>query len=553
MKSGFSYLDTVFINGTVITVDHRDEIAEAVGIGGDKIVFVGPASDLVEKMGPDTKIIDITGRTLIPGFIDTHFHPILSGLLGNEPNSPIINTGFENCKSIEALLELVRKAVQGRAAGEWISMMGYDHNRILEKRHVTLEELDRVAPNHPVQCMRTCGHICVYNSKALEMIGVRDGGDAEKYPKNEIVVENGKLTGLVKDNTHFLLWRKIHYSEGVQTSGAMKSNQCLLENGITSVHDAGEFSLSSYKIMKDLCEKRKFKPRQYMLVHNVYGKACALEENANFLASGLKTGAGDQYFRFGSCKFMVDGGSSGPSCATRQAYSHDSALSGVISWEREEIRDYIKIIHDAGCQITAHAVGDLAIEYMVEGYEIAFKTNPRRDARHRIEHCAIVDQDLIDRMADLNVCPSCNPGFIAWNGTNYTNFYGERMKYFVALRSMIDAGIKVSLASDSPSGPIEPIAIIDAAINRIDRVNQNQTDDTQGISILEAIRLFTINGAYSSYEEKIKGSIEPGKLADLVVLSQDILQVPKDKILDVKVDLTMIDGVIEYERRGDSV
>jgi hypothetical protein len=354
---------------------------------------------------------------------------------------------------------------------------------------------------------------------------------------------------MVKDHTHFLVWGKVVYTEEQQIRAAMKSNDLLLRNGITSVHDAGEFLTLSYRIMQKLCKERKFKPREYMMIHDVYGKSFAIEENEHMFKLGLLTGLGDAYFRLGSSKFMIDGGTSGPSCATRQPYSHDPDMPGILGWSREEVRDYIKRINDAECQATAHAVGDLAIEFMVEGYEHAFETNPRPEARHRIEHCAIVDLDLVQRMAKLNICPTCNPGFIAWNGRNYTKFYGEeRMKYFMALRSMLDEGVKVSIASDSPSGPVEPISIIDAAVNRIDRVSGMQTDPTQAITVLEAIRLYTLHGAYSSYEDHIKGSLEVGKLADLVVLSGDILRQPKESLLDLKVDMTIIDGIVEYDR-----
>ena len=156
---------------------------------------------------------------------------------------------------------------------------------------------------------------------------------------------------------------------------------------------------------------------------------------------------------------------------------------------------------------------------------------------------------MIDRMAKLNICPTCNPGFIAWNGSNYIKYYGERMKYFSALRSMIDAGVRVSIASDSPSGPVEPISIIDAAVNRIDRVTGMQTDPAQAISVREAIRLYTLNGAYSSYEDHIKGSLEPGKLADVVVLSENILETPKEELLRVEIQMTMVDGIIEFEKK----
>src|SRR5665648_763749 len=486
-------IDVAFINGSVITINEKDEIAEAVGIKDNKIVFVGSTEDLTEIIDQKTKIIDLEGKSLVPGFIDSHFHPILKGLFGDDEDSSIINTSYDNCHSIEDILKFVRKAAKKRGPGAWISMMGYAQNSILEKRHITLEELDQAAPDNPVQCMRNCGHICIYNSKALETIG------------------------------------------------------------IFNVQDAGEFLALSYKIMQKLCRERKFKPREYMMIHDVYGKHFAIEENEHLFALGLLTGLGNEYCRLGSSKFMIDGGTSGPSCATREPYSHDPDMPGILAWKREEVREYIRKINDADCQATAHAVGDLAIEFMVEGYEHAFRTNPRPEARHRIEHCAITDLDLIQRMARMNICPTCNPGFIAWNGSNYTRYYGDRMKYFMALRTMIDEGVNVSIASDSPSGPVEPIAIIDAAVNRIDRVTGIQTDPTQAITVMEAIRLSTLNGAYNSYEEQIKGSIETGKMADLVVLSKDILKIPKENILDVEIQMTMIDGKIEYEQTDGKI
>ncbi len=550
MKMNFdrSYIDMAFINGSVITVNEKEDIEEAVGIKESEIVFVGTTEELLSLTDETTKIIDLQGKTLMPGFIDTHYHPILNGFFGNDENASIINTSYDNCPSIENILDLIRKAAKNRGPGAWISMMGYDQNSIKEKRHITLGELDDAAPENPVQCMRTCGHICIYNSIALKEIGVNGPKDVDKYPENEIVVEDGQLTGMVKDHTHFLLWSKVKYTEEQQVAAALKSSDLLLQNGITSVHDAGEFMTSSYRIMQKLCKSRQFKPRQYMLIHNVYGKPFAIEENDHLFALGILTGLGDEYFRIGSSKFMIDGGTSGPSCATREPYSHDPDMPGILGWEREEVKEYIKKINDAGCQATAHAVGDLAVEFMVEGYEYAFSTNPRPEARHRIEHCTLVDLDLVKRMAKLNICPTCNPGFIAWNGRNYTKFYEERMKYFSALRSMIDEGVRVSIASDAPSGPIEPIRNIDAAVNRIDRITGMQTDKTQAITPLEAIRLYTLNGAYSSYEEKIKGSIEIGKIADIVVLSGDIMNTSNENLLDLSVDMTMVDGIIEYQK-----
>ena len=538
-------IDIGFINGHVLTVNQNNDTAEAVGVKGNKIAFVGKTADLLKITGRETRIIDLDGRSLLPGFIDTHFHPILSGFFGKDADSSIIDTSINNCSSIEDILYLVRKAAEKKGPGAWISMMGYDQNTIKEKRHITLKELDQAAPNNPVQCMRTCGHVCVYNSKALEEIGVYKSLDAKKYPENEIVIENNRLTGIVKDHTHFLLWSKVVYSKEEQIKAAIRSNQLLLKNGITSIHDAGEFMASSYRIMQKLCKEREFKPRVNMLIHNVYGKRFALEENEHFLQLGFTTGLGDELFRVGPCKFMIDGGTGGPSCATRMPYSHDPSLPGILGWEKEEIASYIKRINEAWCQATAHAVGDLAVEYMVEGYEKAFFDMPRNEARHRIEHCTLVDLDLIRRMAKMNICPSLIPGFISWNGSNYKKYYGERMKYFCALRSMLDEGVKASIGSDSPSGPVEPMKVIDAAINRIDRNTMEQTDPYQSVKLEEIIRAYTLNGAYSSYEDDIKGSIEVGKLADLIVLTKNIFKT--QDLLSIRTALTMIDGIIEFE------
>lgn len=547
MNFDYSYIDIGFYNGTVVTVNKNDDIEEAVGIKGNKIVFVGKSEELKKLSDDKTILIDLKGRALLPGLIDSHYHPILSGLFGDEPDSSIINIKDDTCKSIEDIKDKIVEAAKVKKPGEWISMMGYDPQNLEEDRHPTIEDLDEVSPDNPVQCMHIGGHVCVYNTLALQELGVYGPEDAKKFPKDEVEVKDGKLTGMVRDHTHFALWSKVDYSPEEQAVAAMKSHEHLLENGITSIHDCGECGPSSYHIMQKLCLSRKFKVRSYMLIHNIYGKPFSLEENANFLKLGYQTGLGNEYFRVGSNKFMIDGGSSAPSSAMKEPYSHDPDLPGILGWEEDEIADYIKLIHDADCQATAHAIGDLAVEYMVRGYEKALADNPRENHRHRIEHCTFVDEDLLKRMAKLGICPSVNPGMIQVGGKDYERFYGDRMKYCIALRSMIDLGMKPSISSDYPSGPAG-LATIDAAVNRYDRVKEHQTDETQKISVLEAIRCATYNGAYLSFEEDIKGSIEVGKLADLIILSENILDYPEERINEILVDMTMIDGNIEYIR-----
>ena len=544
----YSYADYAFKNGKVITVNEKDEIVEAVAVKGNKIVYAGDNAELDKIIDPATKVIDLKGRTLMPGIIDSHFHPILNGLLEPKIDAAMIDTRYAYCKSVAEMLDMIRQAVKLKSAAQWVSMMGYEPLLLKEQRHPTLEELDAAAPENPVHCMHGGGHICMYNSKALAYLGVYGPEDAKKYPEGEVEVVDGKLTGLVRGHTHFWLWGQVVYTEESQIRAAMNSHKQLLEAGITSIHDCGECGASSYHTMQKLIRNKTFKVRSYMMIHSIFGKPYSLEQNAHWMDLGLMSGLGDEHFKIGSCKFMIDGGSGGPSCATREPYSHDPELKSERGWEREEVAEYIKKINDAECQATSHAIGDMAVEFMVEGYEKAFETNPRPDLRHRIEHCSLTDQNLIDRMAKMNICPSVNAGLVAALGANYEKFYGDRCKYFGALRSMLDAGIMCSLHSDAPSGPYG-LKAIDGAVNRYDRNKHVQCDRTQAISVLEAIRCSTINAAYAAFEENIKGSIEIGKLADMSVLSDDILTIDPMDIYNLDVDLTMIDGKIEYERK----
>ena len=552
MNFDFSYLDIAFKNGSVITVNAQDEIAQAVGVKGNKIVFVGSNEDIDQLIDEKTQVIDLKGRTLMPGLNDSHYHPILNGMIGTELDSAMVDTGFARAKDIPALLAILKAVTDTKAPGKWVSSMGFEATLLKEQRYPTLEELDAVAPNNPLQAITCNGHNAIYNSKALEYLKVYGPEDAKKYPEGEVVVVDGKLTGEVRGHTHFWLWGQVEYTEPQQRKAAMKSQKQCLELGITSVGDMGECDAPSYHIMQKMCRDGDFKIRSYMALHSIFGKHYSLEDNEHWMKLGFVTGLGDEHFRVGPCKFMIDGGSGGPTCYTREPYSHDPSAPSERGWEREETWDYIKKVDDAECQCTAHAMGDGAIEFMVEGYEKAFEACEDKEAfkarRHRIEHCMLVDQDLIDRMAKMNICPSVNAGLQIRNGKNLARFYGpKREKFLGALKSMMEAGVVCSLHSDAPSGPVG-FEMIDGAVNRYDLRQGYQCDMSQAVTVLQAIRCCTYNAAYQSYEEKIKGSIEVGKLADLIICDRDILAMDTHELHNVKVDLTMIDGKVEYQR-----
>lgn len=541
--------DHAFLNGSVVSVDATDTIHEAIGIKGNRILWAGTNEEVREFIGEDTIVHDLQGKTLMPGINDTHFHPILSGLLGSTVDSGMIDTTTKNCPTLAEMFNKLRKALETREPGQWVSMMGYEPMLFKdEQRHPTLRELDEIAPENPVHCMHGGGHICMYNSRALEQLGIFSAEDAAKFPKDEVEVVDGKLTGQLRGHTHFKLWGKVDYTEDMQTRAAMKSYQLCIENGITSIGDMGEAGKTSYRLMQKLTRQRQFKVRVNMALHSIFGKEYSLTDNDHWMELGFTSGLGDEYFRVGPSKFMIDGGSGGPSCATREPYSHDPDMVREKGWGRQETSDYIWKLYQAGNQITAHAIGDEAIEFMIEGFERCFQDDPEffRSMRHRIEHCTLVDQDLVDRMAKMNICPSVNAGLVQMLGANYMKFYGERNQYLGALRSMLDAEVMCSLHSDSPSGPVG-LNTLDGAVNRYDRVQNVQCDRTQAVTVLEAIRVATCNGAYSTFEEGIKGSLEPGKLADLIVLSDNILEIDPMDIVGLTVELTMIDGEIVYK------
>ena len=552
MNFDFSYLDIAFKNGSVITVNESDEIAQAVGVKGNKIVFVGTNEEIDQLIDEKTQVIDLKGRTLMPGINDSHYHPILNGMIGTDLDSAMVDTGFAQAKDIPSVLAILKAVTDTKAPGKWVSSMGFEATLLKEQRYPTLEELDAVAPNNPLQAITCNGHNAIYNSKALEYLKVYTAEDAKKYPEGEVVVADGKLTGEVRGHTHFWLWGQVEYTEPQQRKAAMKSQKQCLELGITSVGDMGECDAPSYHIMQKMCRDGDFKIRSYMALHSIFGKPYSLEDNEHWMKLGFVTGLGDEHFRVGPCKFMIDGGSGGPTCYTREPYSHDPSAPSERGWEREETWDYIKKVDDAECQCTAHAMGDGAIEFMVEGYEKAFEACEDKEAfkarRHRIEHCMLVDQDLIDRMAKMNICPSVNAGLQIRNGKNLARFYGpKREKFLGALKSMMEAGVVCSLHSDAPSGPVG-FEMIDGAVNRYDLRQGYQCDMSQAVTVLQAIRCCTYNAAYQSYEEKIKGSIEVGKLADLIICDRDILAMDTHELHNVKVDLTMIDGKVEYQR-----
>lgn len=536
------YADIVFLNGNVITVNENNEIVEAAATKGKRIIGVGSKKEIQRFIDDKTKIIDLNGRSLLPGFIDSHIHFMMYSLFYKST----IDIAYDKVQSIEGIKELIKEAVKKKKPGDWICLWGYDQNKLLEKRHPTIEDLDEVAPNNPVQCVRCCGHMGVYNSKAFEIGGITS---PYQYEPGEVVVdESGKMTGLLKETPNDMLWSYIKYSDEEIKEGYRAFGKLMLKSGITSIHDAGTYGAQYIKVLQDVIKEGTFPVRVYTILYNVFGKAPSKKWIYDYINTGIHTGMGNAHFKIGAAKILLDGSTSGPSCATREPYSHDPNLKGILNWKQEEVNEVFLDAQRAGFQVTAHAVGDKAVEQAINAIEYALKNCPKENHRNRIEHCGLTDEALIKRIKDLEIIPISNPGFITINGSDYNRYYGDRVNFMFAARTYKENGIITAFGSDCSVINENPMLGLYGAVTRKD-INAGETcGEYQKISILDAIRCYTYNGAYASFEEDVKGTIEIGKLADLVVLSEDILECEKEHIKDIKVDMTLVDGEIVYER-----
>ncbi len=535
------YADMIFKNGVVITVDSENSLCEAVAVKGNKIVYVGDSAGVEMWLGPDTRIIDLAGRALLPGFIDSHMHLGMTG----QNAAVIIDCNSNKVTSIRQIQEKIREAAAKAPEGAWIKATGYEQSKLKEGRHPTRDELDEAAPNNPVQLTRCCLHMGVYNTLALKAGGITG---PEMFAPGEVVVdENGRMTGLLKETACTYMWDKVIYTEDEYLRSFKAANDILLGYGITSMHDGSFYGEETIGLYQDACKNGIIKVRMYNLLYHAYGKKKTIEWVNDFISTGIHGGLGDEHFRLGHVKILIDGSTSGPSCATSQPYSHDPGLKGIQLYTQEEADDIIIKAHNAGFNVSAHAVGDVAVDVILTAIQRAMAQNPR-PCRHRIEHCGIINAKLLSRIKQAGVVPIPNPGFFNENAEIYVKYYGDRVNWMFPLRSYLDNGIIAALGSDSPVIEADPMIGLYGALTRADKCSGIVAGEDQRIGIMDAIRMYTYNGAYASLEENIKGSIEPGKLADLVVLSENILETPVEDLKSVKADMTVIDGQIVYER-----
>jgi predicted amidohydrolase YtcJ len=530
----------ILINGKVITVDLDDSIVEAVAIKHNKIEAVGTTEEIKKHVGPETKVIDLEDKTVIPGIIDSHTHPshIAAKLLEVDCRAPPL-------KNIADVLALIKARAEELEPGEWVRAASYNDSKLAEKRQITRWELDKAAPQNPVFMVSDTGHQAVVNSKALEVAGITE--DTPNPPGGEMEHdEQGRLTGLLYENATGLVREYIpEYSvDALRESYKNVVNQ-FSEWGITSTHNASSHrnGIRAYKQLLDQGVKQ-VRMRLMMSINK--------EEPGDVLdaleLAGIESGFGDDWFGVMSMKIMGDGSGAGGTCCVYESQNRGPKGLGLWMTKPAQVEKLVIKAHNAGLRVSIHSIGDRGVDMALDCIEKAQKQNPIPDMRHRIEHNSCCPPKSLEKIKELGVTPSSSIGYMFGLGDQYAeNFGPERARWLHPHKTMQKMGIIAGGNSDCPVTFYSPFIQIYEAVTR-KTSSGNVVSPEECITPMEAIRVYTWNGAYLGKDEDKLGSLEPGKLADLIVLDRDILTVPHDEIKDITVLKTIVDGKIVYEK-----
>lgn len=537
-----SAADIVFKNGNVYTVDPKTPRAQAIAVTKDRIVFVGSNADAQKLVGPKTRVVDLKGNTVLPGFADAHQH--LSGVGFRE-----MNLNLEGTTSLEDFLAKVKARVAQAKPGEWVTGRGWIETHWKPPVFPTRWDLDKVAPNNPVILGRADGHGSVANSAALNLGGINKntpnpfGGEISKDK------QSGEPNGMLLDSAQGLVRRRIPPTSPADAERAVvlgvKRN---IELGWTQIQDAGG-SYNEVELFRKLYGEGKIKLRIYKAVHGPGASATRL------LNEGATIGAFDNRFTFRTIKVVSDGALGSRGAALLDPYSDASDTSGFLTVKAEELRPMLVDALRKGIQVETHAIGDRANRFILDEYEAAFKAVPASerkvaDPRWRVEHAQIVNPADIPRFAKLGIIPSMQPSHAIGDLHFAPSRLGvPRLDGSYAWETFIKSGVVIAGGSDAPVERGEPMIEFYAAVARKDQkgFSGEGWHPEEAVSRDDALKMFTLWPAYAAFEEKLRGSIEVGKLADFTILSADIMTIPAPEILKTRCTMTVINGEIVYE------
>ena len=520
-------VDLILTNGKIITVDDEFSILNTVVVDDGRIIETGGAELALKYQSDET--VDLQGKVLMPGFNDSHTH------IRGRPQRYI---ELGDVSSISEIQDLIRTKITEIGEGEWVTGYGWSEDELEEGRRPLRADLDAAAPNNPVILTRAGGHSAVVNSSALNRADV---SLATPQPEGGVIErgQDGQLNGVIRERQE-LVGRLVPDSTYEELIASLETNlNDLLRLGITSITDASK------------------PPGQFAMWEELYGTAKLPLPRSQvqfqwFDVDGIndvkaRVGKGTDFLKIGPIKVFADGGFTGPAAYTLEPYRNQGEYRGYLNMPPRELAAHLNEIHDAGWQIGIHAIGDAAIVMVVNILADALERNPREDHRHYLNHFSMRPPELtMDLMAEHQIHITQQPNFTyTLEGRYVDNLDGWRLQHNNPLRSPMDHGIKVAISSDIL--PIGPMVGIYAAVTRKGMTGTVYGAD-EAITREEAIRAYTATGAYLNFEEDIKGSIEPGKFADMIVLSDDILSVTDEQIMDIQVLGTYVDGKLVYSR-----
>lgn len=524
--------DFVLLNGRIYTSEESQPTAEAFAVKNGHFVAVGSSDDVRNLAGPDTEVFDATGMVVFPGFIDCHIHPYSGGVRA------ITEVDLDLRSIAEAKQALAERAAT-TPAGEWVLGFKYDDTKYVDGRQLTREDLDEAAPNHPIRIDHRGGHVAWYNSLAFERAGVTV--DTPDPPGGHFYRRDGQLDGKVAENAN-QAFRDVVPSGSTREqrqAGVAEISRQMTASGITTIHEggAGHDSLVAYD---DAYRAGQLRFRAHMMVS---GSNPAYE---GLKAAGIYSGFGDDWLEIRGAKFNADGSASGRTMAMTTPYVGRPDDYGILTMTQEETNERVGDAHRHGFQIVIHANGDRAIEMVLTAYERAQRNWPREDPRFRIEHCTLVNPEILRRLAALDVIPEPFSTYVHYHGNKWVEYGEEKMRWMFPMQSFLDYGIRPAIGSDYVPGPFEPLMGIQSMVTRRD-LQGRVWGANQRITVEDAVRCMTINGARSSYQENEKGSIRSGKFADFVVLADDPHSVDPDTIKEIPVLRTVVGGKTMHE------
>jgi len=532
-------VDLLLTNGNIYTVTEKQPKAEAVAVKANRIVFVGSNDDA--KRFHAARIVDLQGGTVVPGFTDSHCH--IFGIGERE-----MQFNMEGINSLEEFLARVKERVDKTSPGKWIVGRGWIETFWKPPQFPTRQNLDEIAPNNPVFLTRADGHASIANSAALKIAGI-DRKTPDPFG-GQILKKNGEPNGMLLDHAQELVAKNIPKATQAERGEALlRGIDREIKLGWCEIQNAGSHK-EDIDLIQNAFRAGKVKSR---FINAVYGPG---GDAQNFLREGATVNAFDYHFTQRTIKVLFDGALGSRGAALLKPYSDAPETSGLFREKPEDLRPMFEEALRRGIQVETHALGDRANRLILDLYEQAFKAVPAdqrkiREPRWRIEHAQIVDADDIPRFAKLGVIPSMQPSHAISDLFFAPARLGmDRLAGAYAWQSFLKNGCIIAGGSDAPVERGEPMIEFYAAVARksIKGKSGEGWHPEQAVSRADALKMFTIWPAYAAFEEKDKGSIEVGKLADFTVLSRDIMKIPEAEILETQNEMTVIGGEVIYSR-----